>query len=102
MERGGPGAESAYEQLASRRCELETSHGHTGATLDELHRICDIVPAPTEAEPLLAELLEAYAQVIADTHIHVALENDVLLPRALAMASARRAGSNDCPAPPAA
>ncbi|MNU06088.1 hypothetical protein D3C72_2511460 [compost metagenome] len=62
----------------------------TGAELDELHRICDMVPVPAEAEPLLAELLDAYARVLTDTYAHVALENDVLLPRAIELAAARR------------
>lgn len=91
IERGGPDAEAAYQQLTRQRSALEAAHVHTGAELDELHRICDMVPAPTEAEPLLDELLDAYARVISDTHTHVALENDVLLPRAIALASLRRA-----------
>ena len=91
IERGGPEAESAYRQLAAQVADLEAAHTETGAELDELHRICDMVPAPTDAEPLLAELLDAYAEVITDTHRHVALENEVLMPRALALASAKRA-----------
>jgi regulator of cell morphogenesis and NO signaling len=90
IERDGPDAESAYRQLAAQRSALEAAHVHTGAELDELHRICDMVPAPIEAEPLLDDLLEAYARVITDTHAHVALENDVLLPRAIEMASKHR------------
>lgn len=87
IERGGPDAEAAYRQLAGQASELEAAHVGTGAELDELHRICDLVPAPSDAEPLLAELLEAYARVITDTHTHVSLENDVLMPGALGMAS---------------
>jgi regulator of cell morphogenesis and NO signaling len=89
IERGGPDAASAHRQLAAQRSALEAAHVHTGAELDELHRICDMVPAPDEAEPLLDDLLEAYARVITDTHTHVAFENDVLLPRAIALASPR-------------
>lgn len=91
IERGGPDAEAAHRQLAAQRSAMEAAHVHTGAELDELHRICDMVPAPTETEPLLDELLDAYARVISDIHTHVALENDVLLPRAIALASLRRA-----------
>ena len=88
IERGGPGAELAYRQLAGQRSELEAVHGGTGAELDELHRICDAVPAPTEAEPLLAELLDAYGRVITDTFSHVTVENDVMVPRALLLGQA--------------
>jgi regulator of cell morphogenesis and NO signaling len=90
IERGGPDAEAAYWQLAAQRSALEAAHVHTGAELDELHRLCDMVPAGTEAEPLLDDLLDAYARVITDTYTHVAFENDVLLPRAIEMASQRR------------
>lgn len=89
IERGGPEADAARRALRGQLAALEMAHVGTGAELDELHRICDTVPAQADAEPVLAELLEAYARVITDTHAHVVLENEVLLPRALALPDSR-------------
>ena len=91
IERGGADGERAYWQLVSQVSALEAAHVGSGAELEELHRICDLVPAPVDAEPLLAELLDTYARVITDTHAHVTMENEILLPRALALASVGKA-----------
>jgi len=72
-------------ELAMQAAALEAAHVNPAADLDELHRICDTVPAPPETEPLLGELLELFAGVIADTYLHMEKENQLLVPRALAL-----------------
>jgi regulator of cell morphogenesis and NO signaling len=85
MERGEGDGEQARRQLAMQAAALEAAHVNPAADLDELHRICDTVPASAEAEPALAELMNAFAGLIADTHQHLVLENEILVPRALGL-----------------
>lgn len=84
LERGEADPAAARRYLNDQALELESAHVGTGSDLDELHRICDTVPAPAETEPLLGELLELFARVIADTYLHIEKEHQILLPRALA------------------
>jgi len=65
---------------------LELEHGHALYALDRLREVTNDYNAPTLATPDHRALFDALASLDADLESHIMLENDVLHPRALALA----------------
>jgi regulator of cell morphogenesis and NO signaling len=76
----GPGATAALERM-----RLE--HDEAGAALHELRRLTNGFVPPADACALYRQMLLGFSELEADTHEHVHLENNVLLPRAAALAA---------------
>ncbi len=61
-------------------------HDRTGELLDELREATDGFTPPDDACASYRMLFEGFAEVTADTHLHVHKENDLLFPAVLALA----------------
>lgn len=65
---------------------MEHEHDHAGSLLSELRTITDGYAAPQWACETFAALYHGLSELEAAMHVHVHLENNVLFPRALALA----------------
>ena len=63
-------------------------HERTGELLEALHAATDGFAPPDDACASYRLLFEGFAELTADTHLHVHKENDVLFPAVLALAGA--------------
>jgi regulator of cell morphogenesis and NO signaling len=81
LRRIGPGEPAPEAAMA----ELEDEHARVGEALHELHRLTRAFEAPADACATYRLALERLAALETDTHRHMHLENNVLLPRARAM-----------------
>jgi regulator of cell morphogenesis and NO signaling len=68
--------------------QMEAEHESAGAALAALRRISDGYALPEDACPSFAALYDGLQELEADLHQHIHLENNILFPRALAMAEA--------------
>jgi regulator of cell morphogenesis and NO signaling len=67
---------------------MEHEHDAAGALLEELHRLTTDYTAPEWACQTFRALYHGLDELERATHVHVHLENNVLFPRALALAAA--------------
>ena len=65
---------------------MEQEHDHAGSLLAELRGMTDGYTPPTWACRTFRALYDGLAELEAAMHVHVHLENNVLFPRALALA----------------
>jgi regulator of cell morphogenesis and NO signaling len=65
---------------------MEDEHDHAGALLSELRTITDGYAAPEWACGTVRALYQGLAELESVMHVHVHLENNILFPRALALA----------------
>jgi len=92
-------ANARGDRLGALRTEVQNSirqlvceHDRAGLALAELARITSNYLAPTDARPTFAELYEALQKLQTDLHEHVHLENNILFPKAVALAQDPIAG----------
>lgn len=69
--------------------QMEHEHENAGQALEKLRKVTGNYTLPQDACPTFAALYEALAQIEADLHQHVHLENNILFPRAIEMEKAR-------------
>jgi len=86
------GADLAPEWLDGPVEMLETEHASAGAALAEMRRLTAGFTPPDDACPTFRGLYFGLEQLEQDMHVHVHLENNVLFPRATALARARSGG----------
>ncbi len=65
--------------------EMRTDHDEIGEQLHQLRKLTDGFAVPEDACAKYKEMLTGLEALERDLHIHVHLENNVLLPRALKM-----------------
>lgn len=65
--------------------QMEADHDDVGQTLHRLRTLTNGYKIPDDACPLYTQMLGGLAALERDLHEHVHLENNVLLPRALAL-----------------
>jgi regulator of cell morphogenesis and NO signaling len=76
--------------IASPIAMMEAEHAEAGAALSFIRQVTDGFTPPDWACPTFRGLYYGLAQLEADMHVHVHLENNVLFPRATELA--RRVG----------
>lgn len=64
---------------------MENEHDHAGSLLSELRTMTDGYVAPPWACATFRALYHGLAELEAEMHVHVHLENNILFPRALAL-----------------
>jgi len=82
-------AGEATDEVEALLTSMRTDHDHVGAAL---HRISDLTggfKVPEDACQLYKQMLKGLQDLEHDLHQHVHLENNVLLPRAMAVLEAR-------------
>jgi regulator of cell morphogenesis and NO signaling len=67
---------------------MEHEHDHAGVLLSELRDITDGYAPPSWACATFRALYQGLSELEATMHVHVHLENNILFPRALALAGA--------------
>jgi regulator of cell morphogenesis and NO signaling len=72
--------------IATSIAAMQHEHGRAGATLSELRDLTGGYRAPDAACETYRALYRGLAGMEAQMHVHVHLENDILFPRALALA----------------
>lgn len=65
---------------------MEHEHDRAGADLEKMHSITAGYTAPVGACNTFRAMLDALHEIETDTHIHVHKENNILFPRAVAVA----------------
>jgi regulator of cell morphogenesis and NO signaling len=89
---GAPAA--ATGDFGSTIEELEREHEHAGRLLERMHALTGGFTPPAEACNTFRGLFHGLAQLTADMHVHVHLENNLLFPRAIALRDeAQKAGA---------
>lgn len=92
-----PGTDAA-DWIAAPIAVMEAEHDSAGAALKLIRELTDGFAPPEWACPTFRGLYYGLAQLEADMHVHVHLENNVLFPRAVALRSrharARQAGAD--------
>jgi regulator of cell morphogenesis and NO signaling len=71
---------------------MEHDHEAAGRALATMRRLTDGYTPPADACPTFRGLYHGLSELERDMHVHVHLENNVLFPRALALAEQRRVG----------
>jgi regulator of cell morphogenesis and NO signaling len=66
--------------------QMETEHESAGETLSAMRKLSDGYAPPADACPTFIALYDALRELEDDLHEHIHLENNILFPRALAMA----------------
>lgn len=77
-------ASSDATQVRTMLAELRTDHDEVGQALHRLRKLTAGYKRPADACALYIQMLDGLADLERDLHTHVHLENEVLLPRALA------------------
>jgi regulator of cell morphogenesis and NO signaling len=91
LEAGAPlSLPDAGNWIASPIAAMEAEHAEAGAALQRLRSLTGGYAPPEWACPTFRGLYYGLAQLESEMHIHVHLENDVLFPRAVRLAKARR------------
>lgn len=89
LEAGGPLPDTdAAEWIAAPISVMEADHAQAGADLAAMRDITGGYAPPEWACPTFRGLYYGLAQLEADMHVHVHLENNVLFPRAAQLAQA--------------
>jgi regulator of cell morphogenesis and NO signaling len=81
--------------LAAPLAVLEAEHAHAGAALATMRALTGGYAPPEWACPTFRGLYYGLAQLEADMHVHVHLENNILFPRAARLAAARKARTGE-------
>jgi regulator of cell morphogenesis and NO signaling len=81
LERGGPA-----DGISGPVAVMEDDHDHAGALLAELRELTGDYVVPAWGCRSVQALYQGLRELEADMHVHVHLENNVLFPRALALA----------------
>lgn len=85
------GAEAPVPPLDGPIAAMEDDHDRVAWTLARLRGLSDEFTPPASACNSYRGLFQGLADLEADTHVHVHLENNVLFPRAQALAAERAA-----------
>jgi regulator of cell morphogenesis and NO signaling len=95
LEAGGSlPAPEAEAWLATPVAVMEAEHAHAGAALASMRAVTGGYAPPEWACPTFRGLYYGLAQLETDMHVHVHLENNILFPRAVRLASARKSCSS--------
>lgn len=87
LDAGGSLPTSEAARLAAPITVMEAEHTAAGAALARMRELTDGYAPPEWACPTFRGLYFGLSQLEADMHLHVHLENNVLFPRALWLAS---------------
>lgn len=87
LDAGQPVPASDATALASPIAVMEAEHAGAGAALARMRELTEGYAPPEWACPTFRGLYFGLSQLEADMHLHVHLENDILFPRALLLAS---------------
>jgi regulator of cell morphogenesis and NO signaling len=89
----GDGAASGAGDFTASIEELEREHEHAGRLLERMHVLTGGFTPPEDACNTFRGLFHGLAQLTADMHVHVHLENNILFPRAIALREEQKAGA---------
>ena len=89
MEQGHAGG-ACFGTVQSPIHVMEREHEAVGAMLAQLRRLTGGYQAPADGCATFQALYQGLADLEADTHLHIFLENQILHPRAIAMESSVR------------
>ncbi len=90
MEQGQAGG-ACFGTVESPIRVMESEHEAVGAMLAELRTLTNSYQAPADGCATFQALYLGLAELEADTHLHIYLENQILHPRAIAMEAGVRA-----------
>jgi regulator of cell morphogenesis and NO signaling len=93
-------APDAAAWLAAPIAVMEAEHAHAGAALGAMRAVTGGYAPPEWACPTFRGLYYGLAQLETDMHVHVHLENNILFPRAVRLAAARKAWASGASRPP--
>lgn len=86
LERGDASVMGSWHWIAGPIGMMELEHADAGAALAEMRRLTNGFVPPADACPTFQGLLHGLGELEREMHLHVHLENNILFPRAAALA----------------